>query len=227
MKDEKYQFISKAYDFFDNSFGMVVTFEDIKEDPESFASIFCEGSVALRNLLLDLWENNIETRGCCKGHDCVHTYIKTGIFKKEEYVCREEYEAHKGSRRYKDLVSEAHAYVAFRPGYLGDAQHICNKIEGRMKERLPQLTYATNTFPDLITISLDKYVEPAERELFFSVLSDVFEQDIYISNKDEKYVVEETKNNSLDVLINNAERKRSQLPVTKDSKIQKKITIEK
>lgn len=43
-------------------------FEWIKKRKEGFAELFSEGSPNLKKLLLFLWENNIETIGCCAGH---------------------------------------------------------------------------------------------------------------------------------------------------------------
>ena len=166
-----------AYQFFDNSFGHVVSFEDICADPDSYSSVFCEGSVALRTLLRDLWENGVETRGCCKGHERVHYYVKKPLFGASQYVDEETYRAHAGSKRYHDIEAEAHAYLAFRPGKLGSSQDICSRIEAQMKALLPELPYATNAYPNLITIGLGEYVPKQQREQFFTTLSFVMHRD--------------------------------------------------
>ena len=39
-----------------------------KKEKEELATIFCEGSQELKNLLLYMWENGINTFSCCAGH---------------------------------------------------------------------------------------------------------------------------------------------------------------
>ena len=179
MKQKNHQSIPKAYDFFDNNFGMVVTFEDIQNDPSSFSSVFCEGSVALRELLLNLWEHGIETRGCCKGHEEYHIYLKQNIFGNYKRINQEEYLAHANSKRYHDTVSDEHAYIAFNPEKLGEAETVRNRIELKIKETLPEFAYSSNAFPELVTIGLKEYVEAPERERFFYVLSEVFSKEFF------------------------------------------------
>lgn len=45
-----------------------------KEQQVKYAKKFSEGSKELENLLLFLWENNIRTIACCKGHQPEETY---------------------------------------------------------------------------------------------------------------------------------------------------------
>ena len=174
MKHKNDLLLPDAYQFFDQSFGYVVPFEKIKADPDSYSSVFCEGSVALKSLLQNLWKHDVETRGCCKGHECVHYYVKDSIFgRKKYYIDEKTYRSHAGSKHYHEVTSQAYAYLAFQPNNFGPAQELCRKIEAYMKQQLPELTYVTNAFPDLITISLDRYVLPPQREQFFSTLSSV------------------------------------------------------
>ena len=39
------------------------------KEKTSLAEEFAEGSVALKNLLLTFWNQNLETSACCKGHN--------------------------------------------------------------------------------------------------------------------------------------------------------------
>ncbi len=47
----------------------VVKFEDVLKDKERFLKLFSEGDENLRELLDYCFDNDINTRGCCKGHD--------------------------------------------------------------------------------------------------------------------------------------------------------------
>lgn len=187
-----------AYKFFDSSFGKVVPFEEIQADPDSYSSVFCEGSVAMRQLLRELWEHGVETRGCCKGHECVHYYVKDSLRGEQKFIDEKTYRAHASSSRYHEYVTEEHAYIAFVPERMGDAQDICNRIEDRMKAALPSLSYATNAFPELVTISLNEYVPPPQREQFFTVLSSVLHRELLHENSPQKH-------SSLNVQIRSAQ----------------------
>ena len=46
----------------------VVKFEDVMKDKERFLKLFSEGDQNLRDLLEYCFDNEINTRGCCKGH---------------------------------------------------------------------------------------------------------------------------------------------------------------
>ena len=44
-------------------------FYDTDEDKKEIAKEFSEGDEQLENYLFELWNNNIKTRACCRGHD--------------------------------------------------------------------------------------------------------------------------------------------------------------
>lgn len=46
-----------------------------KEQREAYADEFCEGDAYLKKLLLILWEHNINTYACCRGHENYPPYI--------------------------------------------------------------------------------------------------------------------------------------------------------
>lgn len=170
--------VSEAYMFFDNSFGNVVPFEKIKADAGSYSSVFCEGSVALRTLLKDLWAKGIETKGCCIGHETVHLYIKESIFGKRDYIDEKTYLSHKKSKRYKHVETQGHAYLAFRPGDLGPSDEFLRSLINGLNKELPELSYDGEAFPELVTISLTEYVAKDKREAFFTALEKVIFRDI-------------------------------------------------
>lgn len=222
MKDRTSASLPESYLFFDGSFGKVVSFDMILADPDSYSSVFCEGSVALKNILQELWKRGIETRGCCVGHEKVHYYTKTSLFGNKEYIDEETYRAHTASKRYREIETEAPAYIAFRPGNIGSAQDICDCIEKGMQEKLPSLHYVTNAFPDLVTISLDKYVPKAQREQFFDTLLLVFRYDLLHEKDpgDRKFLGNtfDCDKPSLSNIIKSAESRVNNRSFTKDTK---------
>ncbi len=50
-------------------------FEEILKNKEKYAEQFNEGNKDLYKLLLELWNRNIETVGCCTGHNKTQAYI--------------------------------------------------------------------------------------------------------------------------------------------------------
>ena len=74
-----------------------------KQQKYKFAESFCEGSIELKNLLLKMWDNGIETYGCCIGHDNglkPYLFFETKNFKSEKlktllltamHYCKKEY----------------------------------------------------------------------------------------------------------------------------------------
>ena len=54
-----------------NQFGKVVEEKDLANNPAEFAKVFAEGSVALEDLLLYLWANNIKTRATSSGFNVI------------------------------------------------------------------------------------------------------------------------------------------------------------
>ena len=46
-----------------------------KEQRETYANEFCEGDAYLKKLLLILWEHNINTYACCRGHENYPPYV--------------------------------------------------------------------------------------------------------------------------------------------------------
>ena len=47
-----------------------------KDEKNIMAEEFAEGSMALKRLLLKMWNNGIETYACCAGHDKIIKGVK-------------------------------------------------------------------------------------------------------------------------------------------------------
>lgn len=185
-------------------FGNVVSFDAIKDDPEGYADVFCEGSAALKSLLIDLWSKDIETFGCCAGHECVHTYVKDPIFGSEpQFIDRETYLAHSYSKRYHDYVSEAQPYMYFRADQLGGPDGIRHAIDSDLKSIFPFISFQTDAADNrCVLVCLDRYVPSAWREHFFSSLSQAINRlydrtrDTYKENLD-SFLDDQSKTTSL------------------------------
>ncbi len=52
----------------DYEFGKHLEFKEVLKNKEYYAELFSEENKDLKNLLFNLWENNIETYMCCVGH---------------------------------------------------------------------------------------------------------------------------------------------------------------
>ena len=52
-----------------------ILFEDILNNKDKYSKEFSESEPLLEEVLKLLWNNNIETIGCCKGHDNYKQYI--------------------------------------------------------------------------------------------------------------------------------------------------------
>lgn len=87
-------------DYKNRDFGSVVSMDAVKNDAAAFAEIFSEGSPALNQLLRYLWSKDVQTIGCCVGHDNVHIYSKDTLFGKTKYIDKKTYLKHAGSERY-------------------------------------------------------------------------------------------------------------------------------
>lgn len=56
-----------------------VSLDELKNNQENFAENFSEGNPNLKRLLLTLWDKNIETVGCCAGHELETGYENANI----------------------------------------------------------------------------------------------------------------------------------------------------
>ncbi len=176
-------------DYKNAEFGKVVlSFDLIKSDKQGFAEVFSEGSLELKKLLLHMWDNDIETVACCTGHKRESYYAKDTLFG-EKRISENDYKKHASSSRY-------HHYHVYERGYftiklnadLEKLRVLSGDIQKRLEEFRPyipctvshQQAYGQNR----ITIHLDKFVPKAERERFFSNVSNALSQVLELPQKD-------------------------------------------
>lgn len=54
---------------------MICSFDEVKKDSFNYANAFCEDNIYLKKFLLNCWNNDIETRSCCSGHNKHNFYV--------------------------------------------------------------------------------------------------------------------------------------------------------
>ena len=63
-------------------------FDEILSNKEKYALEYCEGNADLYKLLIKLWDNNIETVGCCSGHDLKKAYVGISLEKNIDIILK-------------------------------------------------------------------------------------------------------------------------------------------
>lgn len=184
-RDQRAPVKDNAYEYQKTEFGRVVSsFDVIKADKENFATVFAEGSHALKGLLLHMWDNNIETLACCTGHAGVPYYTKDTLFGQKE-VDRQTYHEHYGSSRY-------HCYTRDRAGYFSvkldaDPDKI-REMSQDLKQLLAQVKPALDCHVThgngVLGIHLNHYVRESEVERFFSSADSALSETLGIDQKD-------------------------------------------
>ena len=162
---------SDPYDYQKNEFGKVgFSFDDIKARKDDYATVFSEGSPALKNLLLHLWENDIETKACCTGHAGVQSFTKNTLFG-QKAVDLEEWLAHKGSPRYHRWTKDTPAYFVYKTKPGEDAKEIGHQIQEELAKNCPHLPFFVSLNSENIEIRLKHYVLPNKIEQFFTAIT--------------------------------------------------------
>lgn len=181
-----------------NEYGKVgFPFDVIKANKETYAEVFSEGSAALKDLLLHMWDNDIETIGCCIGHKEEPYYYKKSVFGERE-ISADEYEKHKSSGRYHCLSRDKRSYCYFKVNCDGDNEklkHLSESIKRKLQQEVPALPGFIISAEhndvyncDTINIFLDYVPQKSEVERFFSAIkvatSQVLGEQTFVSNKE-------------------------------------------
>lgn len=117
-------------------FGKHLEMEEVLENKEKWAKIFSEGNEELEQLLLNLWQHNIDTYMCCTGHEYGDTpyivmYIpfenKEMIYKIINSIYNEEHVLIKLGKEYqkKELMIDIRSYVS--PDFFAPINNSLNK----------------------------------------------------------------------------------------------------
>ena len=170
-------------EYMKNDFGKVgIPFEAIKVNMDGFSDIFSEGSTELKKLLLLMWGNNIETIGCCVGHERAPLCYKDTLFGDKE-ITPEEYDKHKNSSRYHCYSRDKRSYFSFKVDCDGNSDAM-QELQDILREELdnvsPQLPiYSVFVRQNNVhhceeaNIFLDAVPSKPEVERFFSCLNKV------------------------------------------------------
>lgn len=163
-----------------SEFGKVLPFEVIKADMDAYAQVFSEGSEELKKLLLQMWDNNVETLACCTGHLSVPFYYKDSLFGQKR-IEAEEYAEHSSSRRYHKVFRDRPGYFSVRLNYENDYARLramSDSISELLQNEVPALpsfsvSYGHNDIHncDFISIHMCEVPSRSQGERFFSSLN--------------------------------------------------------
>lgn len=161
-----------------NQFGKVVEEKDIVNNPAEFAKVFAEGSVALEDLLLYLWANNIKTRACCTGHILKPMFAKK-ILWFEKNITEKEYLRNIHKKTYRRYLVNHPGYLSFY--YTSDnmmaAAHL---LRDYLNELCPDIKSHIAFSYDEISIYLDEVLYPKDVDRFFTTVKNIMPQ--WLSN---------------------------------------------
>lgn len=181
---------NNASEYQNMEFGKVVSsFEAIKADKQGYADVFSEGSPALKNLLLHMWDNDIETFACCVGHIGTPYYTRDTINGPEE-IDIDTYCKHLNSPEYHCNVQKSTGYFLVKvDGNSDKIQALGDDLKQRLAEVKPALPCRVMFGPPgTIGINMEhEYVSQAEKERVFSQLSDALSQTLGIPEQNKKH----------------------------------------
>lgn len=155
-------------------FGKVVEKDSIENNMEAFAEVFSEGSEALKNLLLYLWNHGITTKACCTGHMSQPAFYKK-ILWFEKPISEQEYIKNQGKKSYrKDFVSH--------PGYLcfyyscDDMMKSAHALRDIVSQKCPDIKLHVAFSYEEIALYLDEVLCPKDTERFFQMVLKSFDE---------------------------------------------------
>lgn len=157
-----------------NQFGKVVENDSIKDNMEAFAEVFSEGSPALKNLLLYLWNHGIKTKACCTGHMFQPAFRKK-ILWFEKSISEKEYIKNQEKKSYRK-------YFVSHPGYLcfyytsDDMMKSAHALKGILSQKCPDIKLHISFSYEEISIYLDEVLYPKDTERFFQTALESFNE---------------------------------------------------
>ena len=140
-----------------------VNTQDMKpEEREKLAHEFCEGSIELKRLLLTLWNEGIETCGCCTGEQEFHKDRKFGD--DETYIGMDIKDSDDRKKIYHMLIEPIRrAEYDYRIDFNNIPAELGARIEGsvsiRTKQKTEQLGIITQQDADKFFKSLNDCIE--------------------------------------------------------------------
>lgn len=150
-----------AMEYKNNNFGKALPIEETKKDREGYANVFSEGSESLKELLLYLWEKDIETIACCTGHLCKPICNKKSLW--TEIF---------GSKRIRYVLTDTTGYLAFRYSYAN--MHYAAYTLRKMINANSPVPAMVAWSEDSLNIYMEYPVNFIVAEEFFQTILDVF-----------------------------------------------------
>ena len=160
-------------DYKQTLFGKVVDMNNIENDMEGFAEVFSEGSPALRNLLLYLWNHGIKTKACCTGH-MFQPAFKKKILLFEKPISEQEYIKNQEKKSYRK-------YFISHPGYLcfyyisDDMMKSAHALRDILSQKCPDIKFQISFSYEEISIYLKEVLYPKDTERFFQTVLESFD----------------------------------------------------
>ena len=159
-------------DYKQTQFGKVVDMNNIEKDMEEYAEIFSEGSPALRNLLLYLWNQGIKTKACCTGHMFKPAFRKK-ILWFEKPISEQEYIKNQEKKNYS-------RYLISHPGYLcfyyksDDMMKSAHALKDILSQKCTDIKFHITFSYEEISVYLDEVLYPNNIETFFELFLEAF-----------------------------------------------------
>lgn len=160
-----------AMDYKNNNFGKAIPIEMTKDNREDFATVFSEGSESLKNLLLYLWDKDVETVACCTGHICKPLFKKK-ILWTETYISEREYQKNMHKKGYRVVWNDTPGYVYFKYTY-DNMYHAAHTLQIAINKKSPvpaTIMWSENS----LSIHMEYPASPLISEQFFQTVLDVF-----------------------------------------------------
>ena len=159
-------------DYKQTQFGKVVDMNNIENDMEEYAEVFSEGSPALRNLLLYLWNHGIKTKACCTGHLFKPAFRKK-ILWFEKPISEQEYIKNQEKKSYQK-------YCISHPGYLcfyytsDDMMKSAHELRDVLSQKCTNIKFHIAFSYEEISVYLDEVLCPQDTERFFELFLETF-----------------------------------------------------
>ena len=155
-----------------NQFGKVVENDSVEDNMEGFAEVFSEGSPALRDLLLYLWNHGIKTKACCTGH-MIQPAFKKKILWFEKPISKQEYIKNQEKKSYRK-------YFISHPGYLcfyytsDDMMKSAHALRDILSQKCTDIKFHISFSYEVISVYLDEVLCTKDTERFFELFLETF-----------------------------------------------------
>ena len=171
-KENSMEKIITAKEYSNELFGKVVNNDNVNKNQEEFAAVFSEGSPALRNLLLYLWNHGIKTKACCTGHMFKPVFRKK-ILWFEKPISEQEYIKNQEKKSYRKCFVSHPGYLCFY--YKSDdMMKSAHALRDILSQKCPDIKFHISFSYEEISIYLNEVLYPKDTERFFKSVLESF-----------------------------------------------------